>query len=318
MSIFLLATLISMPIIGTAQASIQTFTWLPPYVIRGSETMFYQTYIVGYKTGETASLQVLVDTYLGYPYYGYRPTNVSAVKIWFDWDINYTSTEASIDNPIQIPAYQTRIFTINFTVPSTTVASNFVAHTYTIYVEYVNATTGPKRIVGTMQISWNSVSPSYRFAVYSADQADVMDLVIKYQSHYSAYPPTPTYFTSIQARLFAGQAVIEATTGSLRYTRGNVTGAKIQYQTALNLYEKALSTERDWGTTTQAATLNLTKVNAEAALKNANAAMTEANAAMIVANATMYQSYAWLLFGIGFIIISIGVFVYAAKKPRIP
>src|SRR3989304_4042894 len=100
MSAFLLVTLISMPIIGTAQAAIQQFTWLPPYEYRGYDSTFYQTYIVAYKTGATASLQIPVysDTYVGHPYHSYRPTNVSAVKIGFDWGTNYTSTEVSMDN----------------------------------------------------------------------------------------------------------------------------------------------------------------------------------------------------------------------------
>ena len=67
-----------------------------------------------FEPGAEASLVVEVynDYYVDYPYYTCRPVNISTVKVCPDWNINYTSTEVSWDNPIVIDPYQRHIFRI--------------------------------------------------------------------------------------------------------------------------------------------------------------------------------------------------------------
>lgn len=313
--IVVFAVMILSAMVNPAEAGIEGINWFPPYVMKGYDSLFYHEDIVGYEEGAEALVQVPVysDYYVGYPYYEYRPVNVSAVKVEFDWGINYTSNEVSTANPFQIMPYQRHIFTVNFTVPSTTVASNFVAHTYKIYVEHVNATTGPKEIVDTWVVNWNWWWPAYKFAVFSADQADAMDLYVECQAYYSAYPSY--YFSDIEARLLASQANVEGSLGGLYYMRGDFAGAKTQYQTALDLCSQAIAAEKAWGIPYQEAMLNVTQTEAEAALTEANAAMKEAEATEMQAQAAMNQSYAYIMFGLGWIIIGIGIVIYAAKKP---
>jgi hypothetical protein len=311
----ILAALISTSPIGPAQAYISSYSWIAPFY-RGYDE-FYGTYVVAYKTGSTA--QLLVGVYNDW--YGYPNITVTAVKVWFDWNINYSSTEV----PYVMQLYDYHNFMINFTVPSTDVASNMMRHMYMIYVEFS---------YDTYKSYW-SYYPYESFAVYSVDQADVLDLYTKYQAYYNAYPSY--YFTSVEARLLAGQATVEAYTGRTYYMRGDFVGAKTQYQTALDLYGQAIAAEREWGTTYQEAQLNVTLINAEASLAQANAAkaqaeaaMIEANAAMIEANATktqaeaamieanaaMTQSYAWMLFGVAAILFGVAAVVYAIRKPK--
>jgi hypothetical protein len=203
---------------ATVNASISTHNWIGP-TYKGSDS-FLGTTVTAYKTGSTAKLVVNAysDYYVGYPYYGYKPVNVSAVKVCPDWNINYTSTEATLDSPTVIQPYQYHIFTINFTMPDTTIASNLIVHNYRIYVEHINSTAGAKKIVGTWTYSGSG------FAVYSAEQADSMQIYQKYSGI-----PTPT-FTSPEARILWTRTLVESSIGARSYGLGNFTDAKTHYQ----------------------------------------------------------------------------------------
>ncbi len=294
----ILAALLSTSAISPAQAYIEEWTWLPPFVIRGYDSMFYYEYIVGYEVGSTASLNVLVENDL-WPYDVIM--NVSAVKIGFDWNINYSSNEASVTNPVQLSPWETHTFKISFTVPSTTVASNMWTHTYTVYVEWVNATGGP---VGSWARDWYT----YKFAVYSADQVNAVDLLSEYQALRSSYPPY--YFSNTNASLLATQAGPQASMGEVLYERGDFAGARTKIQTALDLYNLAFAIEGDWGTTYQEAELNVIQMEAEAYSM-------EAEAAMLTANAVMIQSYALLLFGGAAMLFGAAAVIYAIRKPKL-
>ncbi|MEM3728535.1 MAG: hypothetical protein QXF75_04980 [Candidatus Bathyarchaeia archaeon] len=241
---------------------------------------------------------------------------VIAVKVWFDWNINYSSTET----PCTMQRYEYRNFIINVTVPGTNVASNMIPHNYRIYVEFTYD-------IG--RYYW-SYYPYEYFAVYSPDQADAFDLSNKYQVYYNSFPYY--YFESAEARSLRLQAIVAAILGSQYYSRGDFARAKTQYGTAVNLYEQALTKETEYTVRLQELELNITqteleinkieaearKTEAEAAMVMANATKTQADAAIITANAIMNQSYALLLFSIGFVIMGIGVLVYAARKPKTP
>jgi len=299
LSVLFVATLISMFAISPVQAYIEKFTWIPPYIKKGYDS-YYGEYVVIYRHGSSVNIIVPVENE-GYP----NGLNVSKVIISFDWGQNKTLDLSA--NIKQIGHGETEIFTVSFTASATEAVSSDWAHEYTIYVEHVNATTGPTEIVDTWSRPWYWWSPDYLFVVFPTVQADAYDLSLEYSSYASAYP---TYsFSNINASQLAGQASIEAALGSMYYTRGDYASAETQYQTALDLYSQALAAEMEWQTKVEEAEL-------EIALTEAEAATTTADAAMITANAALNQSYAWILFGLGFIIMGLGVLVYAYKKPQ--
>ncbi len=292
-------TLISMFEISPAQAYIERFTWLPPYMKKGYDDP-YGEYVVIYKDGSIANLIVPVRNHL---YLG--GLNVSKVIISFDWGQNKTlDLSANIE---QVGWQETEIFTVSFTASATDAVSSDWAHEYTIYVEHVNATTGPTEKVGeTWSRRWDWQFPSYRFVVFPTDQGDAYDSSQEYDSYASAFPTWS--FSNINASQLAGQASIEASLGDMYYTRGDYASAETQYQTALSLYSQALAAEAEWETKVEEADLEIALTEAEANMATANAMLRQADAAV-------NQSYSWILFGLGFVFMGIATIVYAARRP---
>lgn len=289
----LLCALISMIAINPAQAFINRFTWLPPYIDKDSG-------VVIYGHGSTVQLLVPVENDW-YP----AGLNVSRVIVSFDWGQNKTlDLSANIEH---VEEGETKIFTVSFTADANEAVSSDWAHEYTIHVEHVNATSGPTKIVGTWSVDWNDFWPSYRFVVFSTDQADALDLSIEYYSYESTYPVGD--FLSTNASQLAGQAKIEAILGSTHYMRGDYASAKTQYETALGLYSQALSVEAEWGTKLDEAALEVTLTEAEANMAMANAELRQADA-------VVNQSYAYILFGLGFVFIGVATIIYASRKPK--
>ncbi|MDH5783824.1 MAG: hypothetical protein OEZ35_09245 [Candidatus Bathyarchaeota archaeon] len=295
-----LCALISMLAVSPAQAYIEKFTWLPPYMKKGYDS-YYGEYVVIYKDDSAVNLIVPVNNEL-YP----NGLNVSKVIVSFDWGQNKTlNLSANIE---QVGWHETEIFTVSFTASATEAISSDWAHEYTIYVEHVNATTGPTEIVDTWSRPWDWWAPDYLFVVFPTDQADAYDLSQEYDSYASAYPSWT--FSNINASQLAGQATIEASLGNIYYTRGDYTSAETQYQTALELYDQALASEVQWQTKLEEAELEIALTEAEANMATANAMLKQADAAV-------NQSYSWILFGIGFVFMGIATIVYASRKPKV-
>lgn len=274
--------------INPVYASIEQFAWLPMRAFKGLDDSIYQVNIIAYEENTTASLFIPVYNDAG------TPINVSAVKAEFDWGINYTSSEASADNPIQIQKLKTHAFVVNFTVPLTEIASNAVAHTFKIYVEQVNATSGPKSIVNTWTANWDSWAPAYKFVVFSADQADANDLNNEYQAYYNAF--TLGGFSSNNASTVAGQARAVGELGQQSYTSGDFSSAKSQLQNAINLYIQAITFERKYAESSQEAQVNQTIGYAYyyeeyGESSKAQATYYEAQAKYIEAQADYYKTY---------------------------
>jgi len=310
----LIVTLLSTLATAPVKAYISNLYWIEPFY--RDYDPFYGTWVVGYKTGSTAEL--IVTTYNDW--WGYPSINVTAVKVLFDWNINYTSTEC----PYNMSYGEYHNFLINFTVPSTDVASNMFLHTYIIYVEFT---------YDTNKYYWYTYG--YNFAVYSLTQADAVDAYRELGARLS-YIPT---FYSSEAQMLLSKAQAEYYIGSQCYSRGDFTSAKTHFETGLSSFDQAFTIESDYAKTrddyylaSQEAEIYYNSALANATMKQAEAAMIEAEAALIEANATktqadaaailaqssLNQSYAWILFGLGFVIIGIGVLVYAIKKPTIP
>lgn len=282
---FLLATLISMSTLGSVQASISGHNWIKP-TYRGTDN-FYGTTIVAYKTGSEATLVVSVLNNLG----GGALYNVSDVKVGFDWGINYTSTECSRASPVQIQNLKSRVFTVVFTVPATTVASNMITHSYTIYVERVNSTTEPNRIIGTETATGSS------FVVYSANQADAQLLLKEWTTWNNAYT-TPLFgLMPTEARKLWIQSSAEKSMGDTAYTNGDFTAAKTHYSNALNFTKEALTSEVDKSSSFEDSLLNL--------IDSAGSYLSMQGWGFIVIG---------IGFGIGFLLMGIGVVVYLVRK----
>ena len=294
----LLCALISMFATNPVQAYIERFTWLPPYMQKGYDS-HYGAYVVIYRDGSSVNLIVPVENE------GYSSgLNVSRVIVSFDWGQNKTLVPSTIE---QVELGETKTFTVSFTASATEAVSSDWAHEYTIYVEHVNATTEPTKIVGTWSRSWNYWSPQYKFVVFPTDQANATDLSNEYDSYASAFPTGS--FSNINASQLAGQASIEASLGDTYYARGDHASAETQYQTALDLYSQALVAEREWQTKVEEANLAIALTEADANLATANAMLRQADAAVT-------QAYSWILFSLGFVFMGIATIVYAYRKPQ--
>jgi hypothetical protein len=268
-------------------ASITNFNWINTLARSGFDD-FYGTISVAYEENTTGVFVVNV-------YNDHTPAeqiNVSAVKVGFDWGQNYTSTECNTTNPFVIPASQSHLFTVTFTVPSVLVASNFVTHSYTTYVEQVNSTSGGQQMV---QPVWTQDGSS--FAVFSSDQADAYNS----KKQLDAYPTTDTIsgfpIVTAQARELIVQAGVAKTLAANYYRQGDFDNAKKYYGNALNYIQEAFSNETEqWSS-----------------IENSLTDLIKGGSSLL-----MFQGYAWLLFGIGFLLIGVGVLIYLARKRTQP
>jgi len=267
------------------RAYISNYYWVVPFY-RGYDE-FYGSYVSAYETNSTAQLMVNVYN----DWYSYPSINVTAVKVVFDWSQNYSSIEC----PYIMPQSQSHSFKIDFTVPSTDVASNVVPHSYVIYVEFTYDSS----------TSYWSYYPSEYFAVYSSDQADARDLYINLNAKLQYIPS----FHSYEAQMLLSETAAEANVGYyIDYRRGEFDLAKAHFETALSLFDQAFAVESDYAKAydenymaSLEAALNVTKLQAEAAKTQADAALAEAtaslrqaDAAIIEANATKTQADAAL------------------------
>jgi hypothetical protein len=178
------------------------------------------------------------------------------------------------------------VFTITFRVPSTSAVSDFVTHSYTIYVEHVNSTSGAKKTVG----SWTELGSG--FVIFSADQAAAYNSKMELEATYPSYPYSIPILTAKGRQLLA-ESSAERTAASRYYTRGTFDSAKLHYQNALALVRQALSDETETWSSFEDLFAGLLRSGG---------------------NLLTMQGYAWLLFGIGFILISIGSLVYLMRK----
>jgi len=320
LSSMMLVILIAASWVQPAQALIEDWMWLDPD-FRGFDD-FYGTDVIAYTEGSAATLAVTVDNIIPI-----LPDilNVSAVIVGFDWGANYSSNDVNMDSPYQLNSREPRrTFVVTFTVPSITVASNMFLHVYTIYVEYVNATTGPKQRIDTF------VDTDDSFAVYSSDQGTAMAIRGAIDLYYTSLYPYS--FADVEAEILYNKGYAEFLRGDTAYSNGDFATAKARFQSASAFLDQAFAKESTrWAASEDAqiayynALANLTRIQAEAAMKEADArlteasaAMTEADAALANADATLTNAYGWLAFGIGWILIGVGVIVYGLRKPKPP
>lgn len=273
----------------SVHASITNWNWIGA-VTKGTFDDFYGVPITAYEENTTAIF--VLNVYNDYTFAFANQINVSAVKVGFDWGQNYTSSECSITDPFVIPLYQSHLFTVTFTVPSVLVASNFVTHSYTAFVEQVNSTSGAQQMITP---TWTQSGSG--FAVFSSDQTDAYES----REQIDAYPSTTTIgglpILTAQARELIVQSTVAKTLADNYYMQGDFSSAKQYYGNSLNYIQEAFSNETQQWTSIENSLTNL--INGGSSL-------------------LMFQGYAWLLFGFGFLLMGIGVLIYLARKRTPP
>lgn len=293
---FFLASAISMTMLAPAKADTTIAMWQPPYIdIDGT---------VIYKDGTTASALIgLVNDIIPL-------MNVSKIVLeFYTLGINRTLDLSASPQQLQHDAFGA--FTVSFTADSAAFYPG-LSYDFNLIIEWVNATTGPTRVVGYLERpTWWTGQP--RFQVYPAAQVDAIDSLQKYQSYYNFY-----YFygwDSVFAQEKANQAVIEKGLGDTSYNRGDYASALTHYNAANTLWGDAVAAEGTWRTRADEADLNVSLTQASANMRMADAAYLQASAAMTNANGWFFIGIG---FAIGFSLIGIGAVIYALRKPKTP
>jgi len=297
-------TIASTSMIPTAEADISRSEWLgqvheyDPYWDASDVTVFPED--------STATLTVTVrnPNDIGEP-----ALNVSAVIVWLDWNENYSSPECSEDSPWEIQPQRSHTFTVTVDVPSTSTASNLVLHDYTIYVEAVNATTGPKHV------SSRETDSGSDFRVYSTVQKNAQRLYDELTELIALDPD----LESIEAQMLWANGTLEYQQfGLSSHTSGDFSDAKTHYEDALELFYDALSTETDFQKDFE--DLEILAAQAVVAQLQANASYLEAlgDAAKIRAQAFNIQAIALVVFGLGFVMFGVAAVVWAYRRPIPP
>jgi len=307
--------------IRPAKAWIEDFEWLGRQ--RHDDDPYWGNILV-YEEGSNAKLLVQVRNHYLYD------LNVSAVKVFMDWNLNYSSDECSEDTPLVMKSGEYRDFTITFTVPSTSVATNFLRHDYIIYVDEVNATTGPKEVTNFhyWSIDWDDIIVCSTIQKEAMVLYDEISMVFSYYDYFS--------FSSVVARSLWYNGSIHYQMGLDSHESGNFDSAKTRYETALDLLNQAIDTEtaydldwqqfdnnytRQWKQTDlleKEANLTIREAIANASMIEADASMKTADAQFALAQAAMTQAYAWIVFGIGFVIFGFAAVIWASKRPSSP
>lgn len=288
---FLFATLISMLTISPAQATIGGITWLQPYLQKDGQVV--------YEHDSTVSLLVPVTNHNTS-----NGLNVSRVIISFDWGQNKNKTLDLSANIVQIELGGAEVFKVTFTASATEAVTSEWAHDYTIYVEHVNATTGPTKIVGTWQRTRAQLFAEL-FVVYSTDQAEAWELKQMISRIESNDPFKHLTFNSTEAKLAVYEAQNETSNGDALYQRGDFVEAKAHYNAALILYNVAYSAEKTLGPKLD----DLFIREIESRISNYEAS---ASLAASFSTTSILLGSAVVLFGIGYIIKQLGTL----KKPE--
>jgi len=291
------------------QGSVHQTMWLQPAFV-GFDS-FYGSDVTAYTEGSTAMLGVTVDrTPL------ISQVNITAISVIFDWvGGNYTMT---LPAPYVLGDTITEAgFTVTFTVPSVSVASNLFLHAYRVEVKYLTPSPG---VFSTGSLD--------SFAVYSTAQAQAQAS----RQSASAYTQPTLGFSSSEANILWVKGQSELSKGNASYILGDFDGANTYYQNAINDFSEAYTVETAYSRdvrnaqtnalTAQSnyynALANSTAKQADASMIQADAATTQADAAVRQADAALTNAYGWMAFGIGWILIGIGAIIYGLRRPKAP
>ena len=295
-------------------------TWLGDY--RYVSDPYWPTATSAFLEGSTATLLVEVN----------NPSstsnlNVSDVSVFMDWaTANASSAECSQTSPYVLPPQTSHWFTLDVAVPlvATIPKLNLVAHRYRIYVNTVNATTGPKDVTDFANEKFTG------FYIHSTTQKEATRLwneVVAFDDWVS-WP-----WGSIEARNTWNDALVEKGMGEVEVKNANFAGAVTHFQNALDMMDDALAFERDYDFEDRDYTRNQTRMEdelnnlereafiaetnstAQAILMQANATEMMAEAELSQAQALATQALGWIVFGFGFLVIGIAACIWAYRRP---
>ena len=296
-----IATILALTILlgaagNTAQAAIDPGDWKwMGYALHGYDS-FHRATVYAYEYNSTAILSVTVHN----SYVADKNLNISALKVWMDWGTNYTSTMTTMDKPYVIPWDETRVIPIEFEVPGPNVVSNHALYGYTIILEYVNATTGSKKIIGS-----DEQFAGLDFVVYSNDQVEAQKTMIIVDEMFDTTDPDD--FNSTKAKIWWIKAKNETFVAETSYNRGDFGNAKTHYQNALLMTNEAFAAEQAKGGGFDDAQVDVLKAQAESLRASASYLTGLSNMWVLIGVAAV-------LFAIGYIIRGLG----ALRKPGAP
>lgn len=270
-------------IASPTDAGIESRTWIGSVYDWGRDE-YYGAYVYGYAEDSTATVWIRVEN--DYQDGGgiARPINVSEIIVGFDWNINYTNT---LTPTVNMQTGEIRHFTVTFTVPNTSAASNKYLHGYTIYVKHINATGGPVETMTTKTIFTSSPD----FAVYSKAQ---MEARSKARLYSQLIEPIGG-FNSTAAKISWSKSVNESNIARTFYIQGDFAKANEHYENALSLKNQAFGTE-------QAITGGIQ--DAELALIQAHTKSIEAQGNYLNGLSNM-----WVLIGVAAVLFAIGYLI---------
>jgi len=289
-------------LIAPAKADLDDFAWVEP-AYKGHDS-YYNRDITGYLENSNWNLTLSWTNYYSYP------VNISTVRVLFDWGKNYTHRFAT---PVQLKHDEYKTFTVYNMTPSVEVASEMWTHYYDIYLDQVNATTGPFR-------EWQLTSDyGSNFAVLSADHLACLNLWMKYTPIFGSsgaapgmmYYGMPFYTNITKVQIYFSQAYMEFYQGMSIFEAGVFGSAKTHLQSADTLFNQAITTWDTSGTAIEDA--RLAGINAQTAYYNALA-----DASKKQADAATINSIGWLFFGLGWTLLGLGLIIYATRRPKPP
>jgi len=281
---------------NTARAALEPGDWKwMGYAFHGFDT-FHGATVYAYEYNSTAILSVTIDN----SYIDGKSLNISALKVWMDWGINYTSDMTTMIDPYVIPWGETRVIPIEFEVPSPNIVSNNALYGYTIILEYVNATTGPKKIIGS-----DEQFAGLDFVVYSNDQVEAQETMIIVDEMLDT--TNPNDFNSTKAKIWWIKAENETFIAETSYNRGDFGNAKTHYQNAMLMINEAFAAEQAKGGGFDDAQVDLLRAQAESMRASASYFSGLSNMWTLIGVAAV-------LFAIGYIVRGLG----ALRKPQTP
>ena len=277
-------------------ADIPSVVWLGT-ANNGAIDPYYGIAVYAYQAGTTATLAVTVRNFTAPP--AVKGFNVTNVYVSFDWGSTYYSAQVGPTKQasLSLNTQTERTFFINFTVPSVTTASNLYPHSYTIFATYIYENSSNIWVSGTPYTTFGN-----NFAVYSADQADAMNL----RSIITTFQTSGVIYESAQAQFLVNMAKNETINGNNYYREGNFTLAKQTYTAALNNYNSAYSDEQSY---------QMMQQNLQTQTTQATIAQDNAFASFLNGFSTL-----WVLLGIGWVLLGIGYMIkwIRTRRPETP
>jgi len=128
-----IAGLVVLAVPKAASADVYPYTWQwTDSTYKGYDDFYGGDWVNAYTENTTAKLAVTV---VNHAYYDYGDSTIKSATLKMDWGTDYSATSL----PSDIPPYEYATINFEFTVPSVSVATNAVLHSYEIVIEWQTA-----------------------------------------------------------------------------------------------------------------------------------------------------------------------------------